>query len=463
MYFKKSFFSVLLSLSLITLFSCKKAEIETPDNSLAAREMAGGEGTIRSAGADAYDYPLTNLDAAGINKHFLGDGLFDQHFVTAPALQFGGVGPVFNQNSCSTCHIRNGRGTMPRFDGDPNSGFLIRLSMPGEGEHGGFIPVPGFGFQLQTKAVFGSQPEGSISKTEVEEIVTFLDGQTRTLTRPEYHIENTYIPLPAGALTSPRVAPPIHGLGLLEAITEQDILALEDPDDANSDGISGRANWVWDIANNKMSLGRFGWKAGMPTAGQQAADAAHNDMGLTSWYFPVESSHGQSNGNVGLQDSLDLDAETLDILAFYFQTVGVPAARNLTDEAVIRGAKVFDSAECSKCHTPEYTTGSSPIAALSNQRIFPYTDMLLHDMGEGLADNRGEYAANGREWRTPPLWGIGLAQIVNPEAEFLHDGRAKTLEEAILWHGGEAGNARNIYTGLSQSERDDLLKFLKSL
>lgn len=186
-------------LTFLTLASCEKtetAETEGTDNSMLKREMAGGAGTVFHGGADAYDQPLANLDQAGYDKHFVGDALFDQHFVTAPALQFGGVGPLFNQNSCSSCHIRNGRGTVPQFPGDPNSGFLIRLSMPGIGDHGGFIPVDGFGYQLQTKAVFGSVPEGSISKTEVEEIVSFLDGNTTTITKPEYHIENTYIPFP---------------------------------------------------------------------------------------------------------------------------------------------------------------------------------------------------------------------------------------------------------------------------
>ncbi len=463
MFYKLRVAPVLISACLISLISCKKTETELADNALLKREMAGGETTVFVTGANAYSYPLANLDQAGVDAHFVADGLFGQHFVTAPSLQFGGLGPVFNQNSCESCHVRNGRGAVPQFPGDQNSGLLIRLSMPGVGDHNGFIPVEGFGFQLQTKAVFGSQPEGTISKTESQEIVAFLDGQTKTIIKPEYHIENTYIPFPAGALTSPRVAPPIHGLGLIEAIREQDILALEDPDDLNGDGISGRANWVWDIAANQIALGRFGWKAGMPTAEQQAADAAHNDMGLTSSYFPIESSHGQSNGNVGLQDTLDLTDETIESMAFYFQTVAVPAARNLNDAAVIRGAKIFDSAECSKCHVPEQTTGSHLIGELSNQTIYPYTDLLLHDMGDGLADGRGEYMANGNEWRTPPLWGIGLAQIVNPNAHFMHDGRAQTLEEAILWHGGEAENAKNIYLALSQSDRNDLLKFLKAL
>lgn len=457
------FFFIAACIGILGFTACvKEPEIPT-DNPLLKRKMAGGEGTVMVSGPDAFSYPLANLGQAGIDAHFDADGLFSQHFVTAPASQFGGVGPVFNQNSCETCHVRNGRGTVPQFPGDPNTGLLIRLSMPGIGQHGGIARVDGFGGQLQTKAVFGSQPEGTISKTQVESIITYLNGQTRTLTQPEYHIENTYIPLPAGVLTSPRIAPPIHGLGLLEAIDEEAILAFADPNDLDGDGISGKPNWVWNVVANTHTLGRFGWKAGQPTAEQQAADAAHNDMGLTSFYFPVESSVGQTNGTIGLQDTNDISPETLESLAFYFQTVGVPAARNLNNKEVIRGSKVFNSVGCDACHTPEFTTGAHPIAALSFQTIFPYTDLLLHAMGEGLADGRPEFEATGREWRTPPLWGIGLTKTVNPNARFLHDGRAATIEEAILWHGGEAEASKNAFVALSQADRQALLKFLDSL
>lgn len=442
--------------------SCSKDDaIITPE--IPESVMAGGETTIFSSGPDAFTFPLANLGAAGLADHFLADGAFGQQFVTAPASQFGGIGPLFNQNSCEGCHIRNGRGNIPQFDNDPNSGLLLRISVPGIGSNGGVLPVPGFGGQLQNKAIFGTRAEGKLSKSEIAQLVTYLDGLNTTLTKPTYNITDPYQPLPPYVLISPRIAPPVHGLGLLEAISEMDIFALADEDDANNDGISGKPNMVWDILANTTKLGRFGWKAEQPTAGQQAADAAHNDMGLTNFYFPTEHCNGQPNCIDGLQTSLDIDDETTNLLAFYFQTLAVPAQRNYDKPAVIRGKKLFTSLNCGSCHTPKHITGSHKISELSFQTIYPYTDLLLHDMGEGLDDNRPSFQANGREWRTPPLWGIGLTQVVNSKATFLHDGRAKTLEEAILWHGGEAEQSVNDFKSLTETERTDLIEFLKSL
>lgn len=425
--------------------------------------LAGGEGTIFSSGPDAYTFPLPNLDEAGVNEHFLGDGAFGQQFVTAPAQQFGGVGPLFNQNSCESCHVRNGRGTIPRYEGDPNSGFLLRLSIPGQGPHGGPKPVPGFGGQLQTKAIFGTAPEGKISASEASMIVSFLDGSEAALNRVTYSITDAYTALPPDVLISGRNAPGVYGLGLLEAIPKASILALADEADTDGDGISGKPNWVWDVLKQAPELGRFGWKAGQPTAAQQSADAAHNDMGLTSFYFPDEHCEGQSNCAEGLQMGLDVDEATIGLFAFYFQTLAVPAPRKLDDSRVAEGRGLFEEAKCSACHVPRHTTGAHDIAALAYQTIYPYTDLLLHDMGEGLADGRPEFQADGREWRTPPLWGIGLAQAANPNATFLHDGRAKTLEEAILWHDGEAEASRTYFTRLSKVEREKLIAFLQAL
>lgn len=449
-------------LCLVLIYAaCQKEKEIIPDPSQGG--LAGGETTIFSSGPDAFTFPLANLDQKGLDEHFLADGAFGQHFVSAPAVQFGGIGPLFNQNSCESCHIRNGRGTIPQFEGDPNTGLLLRLSVAGVGEYGGIIPVPGFGGQLQEKAIFGVTPEGKVSKTEVEEIVRYIDDRQVKLTKPAYAISEPYMSLPPDILISPRVAPPVHGLGLLEAIPAEDILALADGADADEDGVSGKPNMVWDVLKQEMAIGRFGWKAEQPSAGQQAADAAHNDMGLTNLYFPDEHCDGQINCQDGLQSVKDADNETTDLFAFYFQTLAVPAQRNAEDPQVISGRRLFAEANCTACHTPKHVTGSHEIAALSNQTIFPFTDLLLHDMGEGLADNRPTYAANGREWRTPPLWGLGLTQVVNSKATFLHDGRAKTLEEAILWHGGEAEASKEDFRMMSKSERDDLIAFLNSL
>ena len=425
--------------------------------------LAGGETTIFSSGPDAFTFPLANLDQAYIDRHFIADGIFEQQFVSAPANQFGGIGPLFNQNSCVSCHTRNGRGIIPQFEGDLNSGLLLRLSVEGSGEHGDIIPVPGFGGQLQNKAIFNVTAEGKIAKTEVTELVHYLDGLSVELVKPTYTIIDPYIPLPSGVLISPRVAPPVHGLGLLEAIPDNAILALADEYDSNADGISGKPNMVWDILLQSMAVGRFGWKAEQPTAGQQAADAAHNDMGLTTFYFSQEHCEGQTNCADGLQSGYDADNETTKLFAFYFQTLAVPAQRDADNPKVVQGAKLFKQINCSSCHQPQHNTGLHEIEALSNQSIFPYTDLLLHDMGEGLADHRPTFAADGQEWRTPALWGIGLTQVVNPKATFLHDGRARTLEEAILWHGGEAEASREVFRKLSQTDRNALVAFLMSI
>ena len=452
------------TLALLLLASaCTKDAVETPD-AAADGYLAGGEGTIFSQGPDAYTFPLANLDAAGVEQHFLADGAFGQQFVSAPAPKFGGVGPLFNQNACESCHVRNGRGIVPQFDGDPATGLLLRLSLNGDidPEFGGRA-VPGYGTQLQTKGVFGVTVEGKLAKTETLERFRYADGSGVELSRPRYTIGDPYAPLPADVRISPRLAPAVHGLGLLEAIREADILALADAEDHNRDGISGRPNQVWDVLAKAPRLGRFGWKAEQPTAAQQAADAAHNDMGLTNFYFPEEHCDGQENCVDFRQNDNDLDRETIELLAFYFQTVAVPARRDLTKAIVRQGQQIFAQLNCGSCHHPEFTTGSHEIQALAQQRIFPYTDLLLHDMGPGLADDRPTFAAGGQEWRTAPLWGVGLAQVVNPKATFLHDGRAKTLEEAILWHGGEAETSKQAFAKLSAGERTALIDFVSSL
>jgi CxxC motif-containing protein (DUF1111 family) len=270
-------------------------------------------------------------------------------------------------------------------------------------------------------------------------------------------------------MLSPRLAQPLLGLGLLEAIPEADILALADPDDADGDGISGRANRVWDPESQQMQLGRFGHKASQATVLAQTATAFNEDIGITSPLLPEE--------NCGVQQPLcqqapsgrdksgfEIDEQRLRLAAFFTRHIAVPAARGWGDAAVERGREQFFAAGCASCHTPGHTTGEvAGDASLSGQRIWPYTDLLLHDMGEGLADGRPVFAASGREWRTPPLWGLGLAEQVNGNRRFLHDGRARNLLEAILWHGGEALAAREAVRQLDADDRRDLIRFLASL
>ena len=452
---------ILSCLTMVLMMACNEDDPVVPAQPESV--LAGGETTIFSTGPDAFTFPLANLDEAGLNRHFIADGIFGQQFVSAPAAQFGGIGPLFNQNSCESCHLRNGRGIVPQYDGDPNSGLLLRLSIPGAGAYGSIVSVPGFGGQLQNKAIFNVAAEGKMGKTEILQLVEYLDGTTIELVRPVYSILDPYTALPGEVMISPRLAPPVHGLGLLEAITDDDILSLADELDADGDGISGKPNIVWDVLAQDTRIGRFGWKAEQPTCGQQAADAAHNDMGLTSFYFPAEHCEGQLNCEDGLQAGYDTDDETTRLFAFYFQTLAVPAQRDFDLPGVKKGRQLFETIQCASCHAPKFITGTHEIAALSVQTIYPYTDLLLHDMGEGLADHRPTYQADGNEWRTSPLWGIGLTRVINPKATFLHDGRAKTLEEAILWHGGEAEESREDFKALSAGDRQALIAFLMSL
>jgi CxxC motif-containing protein (DUF1111 family) len=252
-------------------------------------------------------------------------------------------------------------------------------------------------------------------------------------------------------LTSLRLPPPVFGLGLLEAVDASTLRAMSDPDDRNADGISGRVNEVWDVQARTLAPGRFGQKANSPNLLQQSAEAYFNDMGVTTPLFPSpDGTH-------------EVTQETLEAAAFYAQSLAVPARTSLDDAEVHHGEELFRSLGCEHCHRATLETGQHPVPELSHQRIHPYTDLLLHDLGPGLADGRPDGAASGDEWRTTPLWGLGLTQTVLPYASYLHDGRARTLEEAILWHGGEAQRSRDGFHALSATERTALIKFLGSL
>ncbi len=457
---------ITIALLCISLFSCADDDytpiVEKSIPNIDERIMAGGETTIFESGFFSFDNPAPNLTSPNFNAHMSGDAQFEQAFVTAPATVNSGLGAQFNHTSCIGCHPKDGRAAFP-VDLNANTGFFLRVSIPGSGPHGGPNPAPGFGGQLAQNAVYGVQPEVQFQVSYSNYPVTFADGTVVNLQRPAYSVYNSYIPMPVGYMLSPRLAPPVYGLGLLEAITESDILLREDISDSDSDGISGKANYVWNPETMSMALGRFGWKGGAPTVMTQSAGAYNNDMGVTNPLFPVESSFGQTNGD-NLNDDPEITQQILDDVALYCRTLAVPAARNLDNPQVIRGYELFEAGNCVACHTPKHITGSfSGIPGISNQTIYPYTDMLLHDMGPDLADGRSEFLANGNEWKTRPLWGIGLTSIVNGHTDFLHDGRAKNIEEAILWHGGEAEESKNYYTNLNEADRKALIAFVEAL
>nr|WP_300312506.1 di-heme oxidoredictase family protein [Halomonas sp.] len=435
--------------------------------------MSGGEGSVEQFDHNAYSLPLKNLPMTGRLDFSVGNSFFRNPWVVAPSSTDArdGLGPLINTNSCQGCHIKDGRGHPPTPDQRPVSLFL-RLSMPATDKDSevvrmtGVLPVPHYGRQLQTAAIPGARPEADMVLSYSDTKVALSDGTEVSLQVPDYRIEKpAYGPLPADMLISPRVAPPMIGLGLLEAVPEQQILEYADPDDSDGDGISGRPNHVWDARKENTVLGRFGWKAGEPTIEQQSLHAFAGDMGLTSSLAPVTDCMPEQDCNEFASGGTpEVSDKVASFVTFYAQSLAVPQRRSMDEPAVQAGARLFNDIGCSSCHRPSLTTADkTPRPEMANQTLWPYSDLLLHDMGEALADGRPEYEANGQEWRTPPLWGVGLAQSINERAGFLHDGRARTLEEAILWHGGEAEDSTQAYRDLSAEQRSQLIEFLNSL
>lgn len=451
-------FSASLLIGTLFFLSCATSEQEETLQG----EMAGGATTVFVHGTKAFSLPAPNLSKENLAKHQAGDIAFEATFVSNPSPVNGGLGPIFNNNSCVSCHTTDGRAVFPE-DINAMSGLLLKISIPGRGINNSPLEVPGFGTQLQHQSIYGYSKEAAISVTFENTNVEMSDGTIVSLRKPVFSLSNPYMPLPDKILISPRIGMPVFGLGLLEAIPEPDILANADINDNNRDSISGKPNYVWNSIDKKMSLGRFGWKASTPSIILQSAGAYNEDMGLTNPLRPQESSYGQTNSDPG-SISIELLQQSLDDVTFYCQTLGVPASRNNSDPQVIYGRKVFDKLKCNACHIPSFRTGSnSSLPEISYQQIYPYTDMLLHDMGEGLADNRDEFDANGREWKTRPLWGIGLTQITSGHTNFLHDGRARNITEAILWHGGEAEQSKEGFRKLSLKDREALLSFINAL
>ncbi len=450
-------FVFLLTIGLILYQGCE--ESNSPFTEDDDDIQSGGAVTTSLSGSLAYSQPAPNLSNEGLGKHLLGDIQFEQVFVEAPAAINPGLGPLFNNNSCVNCHIGDGRGRPP-LNGEQFETMLVRISLPGADEYNAPVSVYEFGTQLQDRAVFGYEPEGRVNISYEILNGKYPDGTAYTLSKPKYQITGR---IGNNVLISPRVAPAVFGIGLLEAIKEEDILAHADPNDLNQDGVSGKPNYVWNYKTNYRELGRIGLKANTPTLEQQNAAAYRNDIGVTAPIFPTENCSGSSKCDQ-LSDDPEVSQEILDLVTFYVQTLAVPARRNYNDNEVKRGKMLFKQIGCNSCHVTQFTTGlHKTVPELSGQKIHPYTDLLLHDMGEELADNRPDFEANGNEWRTPPLWGIGLVKIVNGHSNFLHDGRARNLEEAILWHFGEGKNSRQKFMNLSKSDRDALVKYLNSL
>jgi len=453
---------------LVLVSACKPADSadRSPLEPEPGEELSGGETTVFDTTANAFSLPARNLEEPRKRSFFVGNSFFKQNWVIAPASASDrdGLGPLFNARSCSTCHLRDGRGLAPE-PGEDFTSMLVRVSRPGRDEKSGVVAHPVYGDQIQNFAIPGASPEAK-PIVEYEEVAgTYPDGTAYSLRRPSYRFEDWKYGDPGeDLLISPRVAPHMVGMGLLEAIPEEAIESLADPGDADGDGISGRMNRVWDEQSGTQALGRFGWKAGQPTVRQQVAGAFRGDIGITSTLFATENhSAGQKLDALAATEP-EIADRLLDHVTFYSATLAVPARRDVDDPIVLKGKKIFGEIGCADCHVPTFRTGDSPeFPELSDQVIHPYTDLLLHDMGEDLADGRPEFEASGREWRTPPLWGLGLVQTVNGHSTLLHDGRARNFEEAILWHGGEAEASRDAFMKLPEAERQAVIRFLESL
>lgn len=432
--------------------------------------LLGGDNTVFDESVEAFTNHLPGFTAEQIAEFEEGDELFEQSFVSYygdDAAVDDGLGPVFNANSCESCHVEDGRGRPPEFVGESESGFLIRLAIPQLNANGGTLPDAIYGGQLQDMSVEGVAREGDVVIHYTEITGTYADGTPFSLRVPTYTIANPgFGPMDSAVTYSPRVANHMVGLGLLEALSEDTILSFADADDSNGDGISGRPNYVWDVLNSRLSLGRFGWKANQPNLLQQTAGAYNGDMGITTSIFGHQPcTEGQASCmDTAAGGTPEASDEDVRLVTFYASSLSVPAQRNADDPLVQEGEQLFEQAQCSSCHIPTMTTGTHPtIPQLSNQYIQPFTDLLLHDMGEGLADGQTDFQASGNEWRTPPLWGIGLFETVNGHTYYLHDGRARNLEEAILWHGGEAALSREWFMQMTAEERAALIAFLQSL
>ncbi|HEY8539914.1 MAG TPA: di-heme oxidoredictase family protein [Steroidobacteraceae bacterium] len=431
--------------------------------------MSGGATTIREANRNAFSQPAANLDVERRGAFFIGNAFFNSAWIVAPATANArdGLGPLFNARSCDQCHANDGRGAPPLQPGEKPVALVIQFGRSAAGPNGEPSPDPHYGSNLNPFAIGNIPPEGTV-RIEYHEIKgTFADGEPYTLLEPIYRFEElAYGELAPDTTFSPRVAPSVFGVGLLEAIPEEQILELSDPDDRNGDGISGRPNRVWDSVNRRVVLGRFGWKANQPDVAHQTAAAFLHEIGMTTRLKPDQNCTNIQIACIEAPDggSPEISDEIFDRIVQYQRMLAVPARRKLDDRQVKQGAKLFASAGCAACHRPTFTTGEVPDAPwLSKQVIHPFTDLLLHDMGPGLADGRDDFLATGNEWRTPPLWGMGLQQAVNGHTRYLHDGRARNASEAILWHGGEAQSARDAYLRMSRAEREALLKFLESL
>ena len=479
---------LVLFLSLAILSACDKHHSSLAPEFDPSEWNPGGDTSIRISNKVRFDLPAANLPPALKTDFHVGKALAQQPWIKAPTATDSrdGLGPVYNARTCMACHVKGGKGSTPN---DPDAELfssLIRLSKPGEHKTAGVIAHPAYGDQLQTQSTSLAhqlrhipsasdiakdvKPEAYVYIKWVDELIEYPDGSSITLKKPIPEFKNLgYGEFGKDTLISLRTAPAIHGMGLIELIPQQDINAFIDTNDNNQDGISGRPNMVWDSVTQTTVPGRFGLKANKATLDLTIAGAFANDLGISNPLVKSQPCTEQqtaclqaATGND--KNGFELNQSQLDRVIFFNQNLSPVAARNLNKKAVIKGRELFYDTGCQQCHNPSFRTGTSEsLPHLANQTIWPYSDFLLHDMGEGLADHRPDFQASGQEWRTPPLWGVGLREQVNGSTALLHDGRANTIEEAILWHGGEAQKIKQAFMTLNKKDRKKLIRFVESI
>ena len=454
------------------LVGCSKAPV--PDF-VESELQPGGSLTAKRLSDRTYIYPGKGITKAQELEFWTGFSLFRDPWVIAPSStkDRDGLGPLFNARSCVACHDAGGRAKAHEAGEFLTDALIIRL---GSTDKNIMAVDPVYGGQLQPRSIDYDRarlpekvkPEAWL-KLEFETVKgKFADGTSYQLQKPKYQLSQLgYGELAPHTGLSPRHAPNVFGMGMLDAISDADLLALEDIDDKDGNGISAKYNRVPNVVSGEIEVGRFGFKAKHPNMDQQVAGAFRGDIGITSTLFPSEDCTPAQKScavasKLGEHDSVEIPDKLLKLVNDFNRFLAVPPARKLQDK--LQGRELFYQLECQLCHTPSFTTDPNyPVSELAGQVIWPYTDLALHDMGEGLADGVYEYSANGQEWRTPPLWGIGLQKAYTGQARYLHDGRARSIEEAILWHGGEAQASQRAYINLSKEQRTQLLRFLAAI
>lgn len=462
-------------LVVVSLMSCTKApDIPEFDES---EKKPGGTMTTARVSERSYIYPGPNLSGKDKLDFWTGFSLFRDPWVIAPSStkDRDGLGPLFSTRSCISCHLAGARGDQALEGISKPSALVVRLGPSSKNES---YEDPKYGGQIQPRTFPISHPsitselkgEAKLSLRYIQVRGQYADGEIYTLRRPIFSlIEKAFGEFAAQSVPSYRLAPAVYGMGLLDAIDEQDLIDLEDIDDFNNDGISASYNRVINVKTKTKQIGRFGHKGKHPTLEQQVAAAFRDDIGITNTLFPKESCMPHQTACkqaslMGGHQTVEIPDKLFKLVDRFSAGLGVPPARELASKQVQAGRALFYRAGCDSCHTPSYTTDKNyPNQALANQKIWPYSDLALHDMGPDLGDAMWEGAAQPREWRTPPLWGIGLRDKYQKNAVFLHDGRAQSITEAILWHGGEGEAAKDVFVHFSQSERQDLIAFLKAI